>query len=136
MTTAWVCQTCQRQFTRKNQRHACVTDEPDNALRNRPTTLVDLYKALESIANSLGPIEFVSRQRYILLRSRRVFADVVVMSDALRLAIHLDRIVTHPLIIKTVAEGRQVTVVTKLRTREDLKAVQPLLREAYERSIA
>ena len=135
MTLLWACPKCNRQFTRKNQRHACGTGDRSNVLRNRPTELVELYEALETFAESLGPVEFVTRERYVLLRSQRVFADAIVMSDALRLAIHLDRVVEHPLFTKVVADGKQVTVVAKLRVMEELEALKPFLREAYERSI-
>jgi hypothetical protein len=75
------------------------------------------------------------RDRYVLLRSSRIFADAVAMSDALRLAIHLPRKVVNPLFMKIVADKRHVTHVTKLRTRQQLKSLQPLLREAYEYSV-
>lgn len=85
---------------------------------------------------SLGPVEFVTRERYVLLRSNRIFADLVVMSDALRLAIHLSRKVEHRLFIKTGSDRKQVTHVAKLHNMEELKAMKPFLREAYEYSIS
>ena len=136
MTILWACPECNRQFTRKNQRHACGTGDRTSVLRNRPAGLAEIYTALEKFAESLGPVEFVARERYMLLRSQRVFADAIVMSDALRLAIHLDRKVDHDLFIKVVADGKRVTVVTKLRALEELDAMKPFLREAYEHSVA
>ena len=136
MTTAWTCPRCQRRFTRPNQRHACGTGERAEVLRNRSPELVELYDALERFATSLGPVEFVTRERYVLLRSTRVFADVVVMSDCLRLAVHLSRKVDHELFIKVGGERRQVTHVAKLHALDELEAMKPFLREAYESSIA
>ena len=98
MTTSWTCPKCNRRFTCKNQRHACGTGEGENVLRDRPEALVSLYASIEAFAKSLGQVEFVTRDRYVLMRSNRIFADLVVMSDALRLAIHLPREVKHPLI--------------------------------------
>ncbi len=66
-------------------------------LRNRPEALVRLYSSLEAFAQSLEPIETVARERYVLLRSVRTFADLVVMAGALRVAVHLRRKVDDPL---------------------------------------
>ena len=136
MTTAWTCPKCRRRFTRTNQRHACGTGDRAEVLRNRSPELVELYDALERFATSLGSVEVVARERYVLLRSKRIFADVVVMSDALRLAIHLSRKADHRLFTKVAADRRQVTHVAKLHDMEEFNALKPFLREAYEYSIS
>jgi predicted transport protein len=105
-------------------------------LRNRSPELVELYAALESFAKSLGPVEFVTRERYVLLRSNRIFADLTVMSDALRLAIHLGRRAEHKLFMKVGADRKHVTHVVKLQNMKELEAMKPYLREAYEYSIS
>jgi predicted transport protein len=135
MTSTWRCPECKRQFTRKNQRHACGTGNRAEVLRNRSPELIGLYAALESFAKSLGSVEFVTRERYVLLRSNRIFADLTVMSDALRLAIHLGRKAEHKLFMKVGADRKHVTHVVKLHDMEELEAMKPYLREAYEYSI-
>jgi predicted transport protein len=132
----WACPTCNRHFTRKNQRHACGTGDPAEVLRNRRPEVVELYAALETFAKSLGPVEFVTRERYVLLRSHRIFADLTIMSDTLRLAIHLSREAKNPLFIKVGSDRRQVTHVVKLHTLAELEIMKPFLREAYEFSIS
>jgi predicted transport protein len=136
MTTAWTCPKCGRQFNRTNQRHACGTGNRAEVLRHRAPEIVDLYEALERFATSLGPVELVTRERYVLLRSNRIFADAVVMSDGLRLAIHLPRQVDHKLFVKVGADRKQVTHVAKLHDLQELEAMMPFLREAYEYSVA
>jgi predicted transport protein len=136
MNTAWTCPNCKRRFTRTNQRHACGTGDRAEVLRNRAPEIVDLYEALERFARSLGPVELVTRERYVLLRSSRIFADVVVMADGLRLAIHLPRKVDHKLFIKIAADRKQVTHVAKLHDMKELEAMQAFLRDAYEYSIS
>ena len=96
MSTTWIYQNCGRQVARTNQRHACGTGDRSEVLLNRPETLVALYTSFESFAKKLGPIEFVTRKRYVLLRSNRIFADLVVMGSALRMAVHLTRRVSDP----------------------------------------
>jgi hypothetical protein len=91
---------------------------------------------LEKFAKSLGPVELVTRERYALFRSTRIFADAVVMSDAIRLAIHLPRTAKHRLFIKVAADRRHVTHVAKLRTVDDLESLLPFLREAYEHTLS
>ena len=136
MVNVWTCPKCRRQFTRKNQRHACGTGERTEILRNRPPELVTLYTALEAFATSLGPVEVVTRERYALFRSKRIFADTVVMSDAIRLAIHLPRTAKHKLFFKVGSDRRHVTHVAKLRRVQDLEPMKPFLREAYEHSLS
>lgn len=136
MTTLWTCPKCKRGFTRKNQRHACGTGNRADVLRDRPPEVVELYAALEAFAKSLGPVEFVTRERYVLLRSHRIFADLTIMSNALRLAIHLSREARSPLFMKVGSDRKQVTHVAKLHTLDELEAMKPFLREAYEYSVS
>ena len=136
MTTTWTCPQCKRRFTRKNQRHACGTGDRAEVLRNRPPEVGELYAALEMFAKSLGPVEFVTRERYVLLRSNRIFADATIMSDALRLAIHLSRKVDSKAFSKVASDGKRVTHVAILRDVKELDAMKPFLREAYEFSIS
>jgi hypothetical protein len=134
MITLWECPTCKRRFTRTNQRHACGTGNRVEVLRNRPPELVEIYAALETFANSLGPVEFVTRERYVLLRSHRIFADLVIMKDALRLAIHLSRKAENKLFIKIGPDGKHVTHVAMIHNLGELASMKPFLREAYENS--
>lgn len=84
----------------------------------------------------VGPVEFVTRERYVLLRSDRIFADLVIMPAAIRLAIHLPRQAKHPLFIKIASDRKHVTHVAKLHDVGELEAMKPFLREAYEYSIS
>ena len=136
MITSWTCPNCSRQFTRQNQRHACGTGEGENVLRNRPPELVSLYESIEAFVKSLGQVEFVTRDRYVLMRTRKIFADLVVMSDALRLAIHLPKEMKNPLFIKVVADRRHVSHVAKIQSQKEFSALKPFLREAYEFSVS
>jgi len=101
-------------------------------LAGKPEPLVKLYLSLEKSLKSWGPVEIGARGRYALFRTTRVFADLVFMRDALRLALLLDREVRAPLFFKI---GRlsthRIGHVAKLRTAADLRAVLPYLKEAY-----
>jgi predicted transport protein len=136
MTNLWTCPRCERRFTQKNQRHACGTGDRAKVLRNRPPHIVDLYGALERFVKSLGTVEVVARERYVLFRTNRIFVDLVVMSNALRVAVHLPRKVENPLFIKIASDRKQVTHVAKIDNAEMLEVLKPLLREAYEWSIS
>lgn len=135
MPSTWRCPKCERAFTRVNQRHACGTGERTDVLRDRPPELVKLYKAIEKYAKTLGPIELVTRDRYVLFRSRRIFADIVMMTDAVRIAIHLGRKVEHPVFFKVVADKRHISHVAKLKRDAEWDAIKPLLAEAHAFSL-
>jgi len=104
-------------------------------VRNRPPEIVAAYAALEKFVKALGEVELVTRERYVLFRSKKIFADAVIMTDAVRLAIHLPQKVDSELFIKVVADRRHVTHVVKLRDASALKALMPLLKQAYEHSL-
>ena len=135
MTASWACPKCKRRFTRKNQRHACGTGEGENVLRGRSTELIALYASIEAFVKTLGRVEFVTRDRYVLLRSNRIFADIGVMSSALRLAIHLPQKVENQLFKKVVADRRHVTHVAKIQSEQEFQALKHFLASAYEFSI-
>jgi hypothetical protein len=131
----WRCPKCQRSFSRKNQRHACGVGGRAEVLRNRTDEVVNVYVAVEAFAKSLGAIEIVARERYVLLRTVRIFTDLVIMTDAVRIAIHLGRKVDDPIFFKVVSDGRKVTHVAKLRTKKDLEVVKTYVEEAYAYSL-
>ena len=58
------------------------------------------------------------------------------MTDAVRVAVHLRRPLNDSLFFKVVSDGKKVTGVTKLQTEEQLKRLLPYLKEAYEASLA
>ena len=135
MQPTWSCPKCNRSFTRKNQRHACGTGNRSDVLRNRPEELVRLYGSLESFVKSFGSIEIVARNGYVLFRSIRIFADLVIMTDAVRVAIHLGRQVEDPIFFKIASNERAVTHVARLQTEKELGQIKEYLKEAYEYSL-
>lgn len=128
----WTCSRCDRTFRQVNQRHACGVGSRSALLKDRPPALVDLYEKLEATVRGFGAVEIVARDRYALFRTTRIFTDLTVMRDALRVVIHLDREVRAPYFIKVARREKRVSHVTKLRTSAELRVITPLLREAYE----
>ena len=105
-----------------------------NVIAPKPE-LIALFTELERFANSLGRVAIVTRDRYALFRTTRIFADANVMKYCLRLAIHLTRKAAHPLFFKVADDGRHVTHVAKLRSPADLLAMQTFIEEAYRHSL-
>jgi hypothetical protein len=131
----WACPRCHRRFRRVNQRHACGTGERAGILKDRPPALVELYLQLEDTVRSFGNLEVVTRDRYALFRTTRIFADLTVTRDALRLVIHLRRRVSKPYFVKVGESGKHISHVAFVRTRKDLTQLVPFLREAYSYSL-
>lgn len=104
---------------------------PATLLKNRPPALVDLYRRLETAVKGFGAVEVVTRDRYALFRTTRIFADLTVTRDALRVVIHLGRKVSAPYFIKIVQGDKRVSHVAHVRNGEDLRAVTPFLLEAF-----
>lgn len=128
----WICPRCDRSFRQGNQRHACGVGDTATLLKDRPPALCDLYKRLEATVKRFGAVEVVTRNRYALFRTTRIFADLTVTRDALRVVIHLGRKASAPLFIKVGQSGQRVSHVALIRTPEELRSIIPLLREAFD----
>jgi len=132
----WTCPKCKRKFRQINQRHSCGVGDKSLFLRNRPENLIQLYEKMEKAVLDLRGVEIVYRDRYALFRTSRIFADLVMMKDTLRLAIHLKRVVKEPLFFKVVKDARgHVSHVVKIRIKQELQTVLPYLAEAHQVSI-
>jgi predicted transport protein len=129
---SWACPRCDRTFRQVNQRHACGVGSAATLLKDRPPALVDLYRKLETTVRGFGDVEVVTRDRYALFRTTRIFVDLTVMRDTLRVVIHLGRKVGAPYFIKIGQSGNRVSHVTLVRTAKELRTIVPLLREAFE----
>jgi hypothetical protein len=77
----------------------------------------------------------VTRDRYALFRTTRIFADLTVTRDALRVVVHLARKVLAPHFVKSGPSGSRVAHVTFLRTAAELRTVMPFLREAFDLAV-
>lgn len=128
----WACPRCKRVFRRIHQRHACGVGSVATLLKDRPPGLAALYGLLEATVRSFGGVEVVTGDRYALFRTTRIFTDLTVTGDALRVVVHLCRQVRDPLFIKSGATGNRVSHVAVVRTRQDLRLVEPFLREAFD----
>ncbi len=131
----WVCPRCDRTFRQVNQRHACGVGSAATLLKDRSPALADLYRRLEVTVKGFGDVEVVTRDRYALFRTTRIFADLTVTRDALRVVIHLGRKASAPHFIKIGKSNKRVSHVALVQTAEDLRTIMPFLREAFELSV-
>ena len=132
----WTCPKCDRTFRQVNQRHACGVGSADAIVKGRTRELADLYRTLEKAVKGFGEVEVVARDRYALFRTTRIFADLTVMRDALRVVAHLGRKVAKPFFVKVGPTGKRVSHVALVRTEEDLRRVLPFLREAFDLAVS
>src|SRR4029453_5298920 len=133
---SWACPRCDRTFRQVNQRHACGVGSAATLLKSRPPALTGLYRKVETTVRSFGEVEVVARDRYALFRRTRIFADLPVTRDALRLVVHLGRKVSGPHFIKGGQSGQGVSHVVLVRTAEELRTVIPFLREAFDLAVS
>ena len=104
-------------------------------MKNRPSSVVSLYEDLEVFVKSFGLVEFVTRNRYVLLRSNRIFSDLIITPTALRVVVHLPRRVQNALFIKIASNGKRISHVAMLHNPKELAKFKPYLEEAYRHSI-
>ncbi len=122
---SWPCPLCDRSFRRVNRRHACEVGGAATLLKSRPPALAALYGKLESTVRGFGEVEVVTRDRCALFRTTRIFADLTVTPDALRVVFHLSRKVNAPYFIKIGPSEKRVFHVVLVRTAEDLRTINP-----------
>jgi hypothetical protein len=133
---SWTCPRCGRVFRQVHQRHACGIGNDAALLKDRPPTLADVYRQLESAVRGFGDVEVVTRNRYALFRTTRIFADLTVTRDALRVVVHLARTVDAPYFIKVGKYNQRVSHVALVRSAEELQRMLPLLREAFDLAVS
>ena len=104
-------------------------------LKNRPPAVTDLYRKLETTVRGFGDVEVVTRNRYALFRTTRIFADLTVTRDALRIVIHLGRKAVAPHFIKIVQGDKRVSHLALVRTAEEIRTIIPFLREAFDLAV-
>jgi predicted transport protein len=132
----WACPRCDRTFRQVNQRHACGVGSAATLLKSRPPVLTHLYRKLETTVRGFGDVEVVTRDRYALFRTTRIFVDLTVTRDALRVVVHLGRKMSGPYFIKIGPSGNRVSHVVLVRTAGDLRTVMPFLREAFDLAVS
>ena len=129
---SWACPRCDRTFRQVNQHHACGVGSAATLLKSRPPGLTDLYWKLESAVKRFGDVEVVTGDRCALFRTTRIFSDLTVTRDALRVVAHLGRKASVPYFVKIGPSGKRISRVAFVRTAEDLRTVMPFLREAFD----
>jgi hypothetical protein len=105
-------------------------------LKNRPPEIVALYRELEKTVRGLGKVEVVIGDHYVLFRTTRIFSDLTVTKDALRVVVHLDRKLKGSVWLKVGASGKRVSHVALVRTAAEMRAILPFLREAYDLAVS
>lgn len=90
---------------------------------------------LRTLPHPSRHLAVVTRDRYALFRTTRIFADLTVTRDALRVVVHLGRKVSEPYFIKIGPSGKRVSHVVLVRTAEDLRTIIPFLREAFDLAV-
>jgi predicted transport protein len=133
---SWTCPRCRRTFRQENQRHACDAGSAATLLKGRPPELVALYGKLEAAVRGFGRVEVFTRDRYVLFRTTRIFVDLTVTRDALRVVVHLGRKVSAPYFIKSGPSGGRVSHLALVRTDEELRRILPFLREAFDLAVS
>ncbi len=132
MPALWTCPKCGRIFRRRNLSHSCGVGSRKAMLQGKPEHLVKLYCRMEKSLKAFGGVEIVAKRRYALFRTTRIFADLVFMRDALRLALLLNREVKDPIFFKIQGMStHRIAHVAKVQTSAALRAVMPYLKEAY-----
>lgn len=136
MPALWTCARCGRKFRQTNQAHSCGTGSRAALLAGRAPALVALYRRLEQVVGGLKGVEIVHKERYALFRTTRVFADVVIMREALRLAVVLDRREADPRFVKVASmKPGRVGHVMMLRSAQDVRGAARWVRQAHRLSL-
>jgi hypothetical protein len=73
----WTCPDCGRLFANANQSHACSRHTLDEHLEGKPPEIVALYRHLEALIQSIGPVIIMPEKTRIAFQVRMSFAAVM-----------------------------------------------------------
>lgn len=132
MPATWTCPGCTRTFRRVNQWHSCGVGRVADLLKGKPEPLAALFREMETKVRRWKGVEVLPKGRYALLRTTRIFADVVFMRDVLRICVLLEGFTDDPIFFKSGRmSARRVGQVAMVKTRDDLRRLMPHLKEAH-----
>src|SRR5215831_442661 len=70
----WTCPRCQRQFANRNQSHACASRTMAGHLAGKSPEAVAIYRRLEAMVQTLGPVTILPEGTRIAFQVRMSFA--------------------------------------------------------------
>lgn len=73
----WTCPDCGRPFANLHQSHACTRHTLDEHLEGKPPEIIALYRHLEALIQSTGPVIVVPEKTRIAFQVRMSFAAVM-----------------------------------------------------------
>lgn len=87
---SWTCPKCARTFTRNKQAHSCETHDISLLFSDKSPEIFELFKALISKVQELGPMEVHIAKWNITIRSKTTFMSIFPEKSDLALAIIRD----------------------------------------------
>ncbi len=73
----WICPQCGRPFANAHQSHACSRHTLAEHLEGKPASIIALYRHLEAVIQSMGPVIVVPEKTRIAFQVRMSFAAVM-----------------------------------------------------------
>jgi hypothetical protein len=73
----WTCPQCGRPFANSHQSHACARHTLTEHLEGKPASIIALYRQLEAVIQSMGPVIVVPEKTRIAFQVRMSFAAVM-----------------------------------------------------------
>jgi Domain of unknown function (DUF5655) len=73
----WTCPQCGRQFANPNQSHACSRHTLAEHLEGKSDSIIALYRQLEAMIQSMGPVIILPEKTRIAFQVRMSFAAVM-----------------------------------------------------------
>lgn len=73
----WICPQCGRAFANAHQSHACARHTLTEHLEGKPVWIIALYRQLEAVIQSIGPVIVVPEKTRIAFQVRMSFAAVM-----------------------------------------------------------
>ena len=73
----WICPQCGRPFANTHQSHACARHTLAEHLEGKPAEIIALYRHLEAVIQSMGPVIVVPEKTRIAFQVRMSFAAVM-----------------------------------------------------------
>ena len=129
----WKCPKCEREFSKKDQWHSCVSISTNEHFKNKPPILEEIFNSLREKVEEFGQIRIDAVKTSINIGGKSHFSTVYILKNSIKLDFVLNKKIDSPRMIRVRGPtNNYYTYTIKLRELTEIdKELIGWLRDSY-----